>query len=329
MNRKGNPMPSRILTGLIMLLFVMAGPAAGAGKDLAAKARGQQSAAGKTEKGPSPNVLSIIPAQGEPETSITLSGSGFTEKTMVYLGNNEVPANVINQQLLTFEIPKLPSGVYALYLKNESGAVSRTYSFNLLPLKPVIVGISPDTIQACATDHEREVTISGQNFQPGSQVLFDGAVIRSRFLSAESISVITPPVGGGLHQIQVKNPEDTTSVNMALMINTRPEILTVSQGKDFVNYYELIIEGKNFQQGSRVVVMEERNIDQSGLQPSVDVKQLSSSTVTGAERDRTIYTNCTQIIYQRYPYSSTQKNFKLQVINPTGEESSVAQVSAP
>ena len=50
---------------------------------------------------------------------------------------------------------------------------------------------------------------------------------------------------------------------------------------------------------------------------------------SATDRERAIFSNCTQLIYQRYPYSTTPKNFTVQVLNPGGEESSMVRVSAP
>ena len=58
------------------------------------------------------------------------------------------------------------------------------------------------------------------------------------------------------------------------MITTRPEILSVSQGNDYVNYYELNIEGINFQQGSPLIV---------------DGKKVQSGSPLPGERDRLVF----------------------------------------
>ncbi len=275
-------------------------------------------------------ILSIIPAQGEPETSVTLAGSGFTEKTTAYLGNSPVPTEVIGPKQLTFDIPRLPPGLYALFLKNEDGTTSRAYNFSLFPPKPVVYSLSPDTMYACTPDKDRDVVISGKNFQEKSQVLFDGAAIRGNFLSPESFSFKVPRVVAGLHQIQVKNSEDAQSGAQGLFIDARPEIDSVITSEENVNSYNLVIGGRNFQQDSTLVVTEEKDLDQSGIQPpSFDVKRLRSGTASATERERTIFVNCGKLIYQRFPYSTTLKNFKVQVINPGGEESSEVQVSAP
>jgi hypothetical protein len=275
-------------------------------------------------------ILSIIPAQGEPATSVTLSGSGFTDKTIAFLGNNGVPTELLGPKQLSFEIPNLPPGLYALYLKRGDGTTSRTYNFNLLPPKPDIYAISPDTMYACSTNMDRDVVISGRNFQDKSQVLFDGAAIRGNFISTETFSFTVPRVVAGLHQVQIRNAEGTLSGAQGLLIDARPEIDSVTTGEEYVNYYNLIIGGRNFQQDSTLVISEERDLELSGMQkPVIDVKRLRSGTANATEKERAILVNCGQLIYQRYPYSTTLKNLRVQVVNPGGEESSMVQVSAP
>ena len=279
---------------------------------------------------PAVNLLSIIPDQGEPGMTVILYGTGFTEKTTVFLANTEVPAKVAGSQQLSFDIPKLDPGLYALFLKREDGTTSKPYNFTVLPLRPVASSLSPDEIYACSTGKDRDVTVAGLNFREKSQVLFDGAAIRSRYSSAEALSFSVPQVSGGLHQVQVKNPDDTVSGQLGLMIDSRPEITRLSRGEEYVNYYNLIIEGRNFMQDSSLVVTEERTIEETPSRLSVDVRRISSGSASSTEREQIIFINCNQIIYQRHPYSTVPKNFKVQVISPgNGGESSIVSISAP
>lgn len=325
-------MPYRLIVSMLMLALVGTYPALGAVWNKPAPkgpAAGQRPAQSQEEKAPPLNVLSIIPAQGEPGTSVTLYGNGFSDKTIAILGNQEVSTRVLGPKQLSFDIPKLESGLYALFLKREDGATSRTYNFTILPQKPVATSLSPDKIDACATGRDREVVISGSNFLDKSQVLFDGAAIKSRFQSAEGLSFSVPQIAAGLHNVQVKNQEDVTSGVLGLLIDSRPEIESVSQGDTYVNYYNLVISGKNFQQGAALVVTEEKSLEMTGSPLSVDTKRIYSGSGNSADRERVIYINCARMIYQRYPYSTATKNFTLQIINPTGEESSVVSVSGP
>lgn len=294
------------------------------------KARKNPLPAADTGKDHPVNILSIIPAQGEPGITVTLYGTGFSEKTVVFLGNIELPAKIVSSKQLSFDIPKLAPGLYALYLRREDGTTSRPYNFTLLPEKPVVTALTPDTIYACATGREREATIVGRNFREGSQVLLDGAAIRGRLSSPESISITVPQIAAGLHQLQVRSPGDALSGVLGLVIDGRPEITGVAQGEEYVNYYNLIIDGRNFQQNSTLVVMEERTTEEPASRLAIDVKRITTGTATATERERLLYINCSRIIYQRYPYSSTPKNFRVQVVNPDGgSESSVVSVTAP
>lgn len=262
-----------------------------------------------------PAILSIIPAQGEPGTKVTIFGSEFGDKISAYLGSVEIPARATDGKQLEFTIPPLESGLYALYLKRSDGSLGRVYNFTVLPLKPVLSDLSPSQINSCAEGREREITVTGQNFNENTMLLLDGAVIRSRFISSETIVFNMPQVPGGLHQIMVKNTPDNASVPMALTIETKPEISQVSVGSEFVNYYELIIEGRNFQQNSSIYVDGQRVGGRGGQEVT--------------ERERLIYIDCTKLIYQRFPYSPVKKDFRIHVINPGGEGSQVVNVTGP
>jgi hypothetical protein len=258
-----------------------------------------------------PTILSIIPGQGNPGGTVVISGAGFTPGITLYLGIDEVPLRAVTATQLRFEIPQLAVGNYALYLRQKSGVASKAYSFTVIPVKPTVSGITPDSISFCAAGAERQVSVKGRNFLEGARVLLDGAIIRGSRLSSEEMTFQAPQVPGGLHQVQVRNPEDALSAAVALMITTRPEIQSVSQGNDYVNYYELIIDGVNFQQGSSLVVDGRK------------VQALPS------EHDRLVYNSCTRLVYQRYPYDFSVKSFQLSIVNPSGEESGSFTVTAP
>ncbi len=263
----------------------------------------------------SPAILSIIPAQAEPGGKITIFGSNFGEQVSAFLGSVEIPAKVTDGRQAEFVVPQLDAGLYALYLKRGDGVVGRAYNFSVLPLRPVLSSLSPDRISSCAQGAELDVTAVGRNFGETTFLLFDNASIKSRVISSEAIVFRIPQVAGGLHQIMVKNSPENASVPLALEIETKPEISQVTKGNEYVNYYELIIEGKNFQQNSALYVDGQR-IGGNGGQDA-------------AAREKAIFIDCTRLIYQRFPYSPVVKEFRLQVVNPGNEGSQVVNVSAP
>lgn len=275
----------------------------------------------RTKSEPAPvavpiSILSIIPAQAEPGAKVMLSGTGFGENSSVYLGSLEIPSLITAAKQAEFIVPlKLEAGLYALYLKRSDGTIGRSYNFMVLPVRPVLSALQPAMISSCATGKEREVIARGSNFSDGAMLFFNGAALVSSILSPESISFKVPPVAGGLHQIQVKNSPENSTVPLTLTVETRPEIGQVTVGNEYVNYYELIISGKNFNQNSSVYV----DGVQIGGRGGQDM----------AEREKLIYSDCTKLIYQRHPYSPVNKDFRLQVVNSGGEGSQVITVTAP
>lgn len=262
-----------------------------------------------------PAILSIIPAQGEPGSKVSIFGSGFGEQVSAFLGSVEIPTRAIEGKQLEFVIPQLEAGLYALYVKRADGVTGRVYNFTVQALRPVLTSLSPDRISVCASGGEREVTANGKNFSTAASLLFDGAVVASRVISPEQIVFTAPQSSGGLHQIMVKNDRENGSLPLALALETKPEISQVSIGNEYVTYYELNIYGRNFQQNSAIYVDGQR-IGGKGGQEMI-------------EREKLIYVDCTRMIYQRYPYSSTNKDFRIQVLNQGGEGSQVVNVTAP
>lgn len=265
---------------------------------------------------PPVTLLSIIPAQAEPGATVTLSGSGFGESATVFLGAVEIPARVSASKQAEFTVPpQLEAGLYALYLKRADGVIGRTYNFTVLPLRPLLKSLQPAQISSCATGKEREVIASGANFGETTLLFFDGAALAASLQSPVSMAFSVPNVPGGLHQVQVKNAPDNSSVALNLFVETKPEISQVTIGNEHVNYYELIITGRNFTRNSSLYV----DGMQIGGRGGQDM----------AERDKLIYVDCTKLVYQRHPYSPVNKDFRLQVVNPGGEGSQAVTVTAP
>ncbi|MBW4056096.1 MAG: transcription factor [Proteobacteria bacterium] len=263
-------------------------------------------------------VLSIIPTQAEPGTKVLLTGTGFGENATVFLGSVEIPARVTGTKQAEFTIPpQLEAGLYALYLKRTDGTVGRSYNFMVLPARPVLSSLQPSWISSCATGKEREVIARGENFGNTSMLFFNGAVISSTLLSSSSISFTVPAVSGGLYHVQVKNALDNSSIPLTLVVETKPEIGQITVGNDYVNYYELIITGRNFNQNSSIYV------------DGVKIGGGGGDAQDMTERDKLIFVDCTKLVYQRHPFSPVNKNFRIQVINPGEEGSQVIAVTAP
>lgn len=305
---------NRFLTNILMICLFVAATATSFAQGAPGASGQRKGAAASENKLPPLTVLSIIPAQGEPGTTVTLSGTGFTPGTVAWLGTQELPTTVLGPKVLGILLPELPAGVYALYLRRDDNATSRAYNFNLQPVKPVASNLLPETVTVCASGRDREVVVSGANFQPNSKILLDGAAVGTRVISGNALSFLAPQLAPGLHQVQVLNPPEALSGTLALFLDSRPEILGVAVGSDFVSYYELVITGRNFLQNS-VLVADGTRVGTRG--PAV------------GDRDNLVYQGCSQIVYQRHPYDPSPKGIRLQVVNQNGEESNLYTISAP
>lgn len=272
----------------------------------------QSASSVQTPGQPSPlKLFSIVPAQAEPGTLVSLALSDVSEEIKITLGGEEIGWHQTDSRHLTFIIPEhMPPGQYALTVKAPD-STTRSYAFTILPLKPVAVSIEPDRITSCANGSAREVTVHGRNFGKTSQLLFDGAIIPSRVSPPNAITFSAPSASAGLHQVAVKNGDNLTTP-LGISIVNAPEISSIRVGADHVSSYDLIIEGDNFSQTSSVLV-DGTKVDTSG----------------GPQGDRLIFIDCTTMIYQRHPYSSTPKDLRIQAVNLGGETSKTILITAP
>ena len=306
----------RIAILLMVVLYVCIGNLALCAAERPQRVKAAATPAPAPATAAAPAIVSIIPAQGEPGSRVVMFGSGFGTQASAYLGSAEIPARITDGRQVDFIIPQqLEPGIYALYLRRSDGAISRPYNFTILPQRPVLNGLSPDAISSCTQGQEREVIARGQNFLETSQLVFDGAVLKSRFISTEALAFNVPQVAGGLHQVVVRNSPENSTVAQGLMIETKPEISQVAIGSQYVNYYELLIAGRNFQKNSSIYV-DGQKIGGHGGQDL-------------GEREKLVYVDCTTLVYQRYPYSPVTKDFSVMVMNPGGETSQIINVTAP
>jgi hypothetical protein len=256
--------------------------------------------------------VSITPTRAEPGELVILTYTGEIRGSKILLGGDEVAFQVMEGNKISFTLPnEYMPGQYALTLKADNGT-SRSYAFTVLPLKPIITRIRPNTINTCDINELKDVIIHGKNFLESSQVIFDGTTISSSFISSKQLRFIIPKVAGGLHQVSVKNANEVT-IPTAFQIISAPAISSVTIGENRVSSYDLVIEGANFQQNSVVIA--------NGAQISTSTDMQAGGQLT--------YIDCNKIVYQRRPYSSDSQVLRIQVINPAGEISRIFVISAP
>lgn len=280
-------------------------------------------------------ITSVAPAEAVPGTIVTVTGSALGEDVRVLLGERRITPDGIRENQLFFTVPQLPEGEYALSLRSGATVAPQTFILRIVNPPPRINSVSPGNIDICSTPSERRVTVSGSNFQPGASLLLDGKAIPHSRDSGNTITFTLPVLEAGVYGVQVVNPDDRSSLPHSIYFNDIPEILAVRQGDEFVNNYQLIIEGKNFYFTSALVVTESSG-DFSEQPPDqrVVIGRTESGSGCGRLPGRTQsesvrYVDCNTLIYKRFPSSQQAGEISLQIINPDGKESSPFFITAP
>lgn len=179
---------------------------------------------------------------------------------------------------------------------------------------PIIDEVFPASIDACSSIAERRIIISGRNFRPESNLLIDGITVPAT-ATEEQIAFTAPQLSDGLHEIRIVSPGGSRSEGRALLVNSDPEIHTVSEGSDWVIAYDVIITGRNLLYTTVLVV------DGAPVTSFASEHRPAGESLT--------YIDCNTMIYHRYPYSRAPKEVTLQVVNPEGREGVVISVTIP
>lgn len=257
-------------------------------------------------------ILSVAPASASVGQTVTLTGGPFPAGSIVRLGLFPVTPDLRESSYLSFTLPELAEGEYALVVTHGGKISTKAVTLRVLEPTPWISSVEPSSLDECSTPEERRISVRGYGFGPGASLQLDGASVPASLSGGEFLLTV-PPLSPGLHEIRILSAGGKRSESHALTIASQPEIHGVSQGSDQVTVYELIVHGKNFLFSS-VLVVDGRLV------------------TTGSNRtqaDHLSYQDCRTLIYHRYPYSRELKQVNLQVVNPGGNQSQVFQASIP
>jgi hypothetical protein len=146
---------------------------------------------------PTPRVLSISTKEGPASggTTITITGTGFTNATAVEFGQVEAASFAIsNATSITAVTPQGPAGTVDVTVASAGGASSDTPADQFMFIAaPTVTGLSPNSGPYTGGF---EVMISGTNFTDATQVLFGGDVAGFTVNSDTSITAIAPAIDG-------------------------------------------------------------------------------------------------------------------------------------
>ena len=280
-------------------------------------------------------IVSLAPSRGAPGTLVAVSGGPFSAATQPFLGRHYVAPLHILENHLEFTVPSLPPGNYVLTVQDDTSIAEQTIQFEVMAPIPRITELSPGNIDLCRLETGQQLEVDGHNFLPEAVLLVNNVVvpttvIESTRLAAQLQGFQQP----GVYGVAVRNPDGATSLPHSLWINNLPEITSIEQGDEFLEYYEVIIQGKNFLSNSILVVKEPEDsvIGQAYRQFSFVARQRNASegmSVVAPQTDRLIFVDCQTLIYTRFPLDSDPEQLSLTVVVPGAERSTPFYITAP
>ncbi|MBI5202960.1 MAG: LamG domain-containing protein, partial [Elusimicrobia bacterium] len=135
--------------------------------------------------------------EGDPDTLLTVAGSGFASGAVVRLRSDvqtiDLPASVLSAVSLTTVIPASAletSRLYGVRVVNPSDRASAEVSFPVRQPAPVVASVEPPTIDAAA--QSVELTILGQNFLPSTLVFVGDVELTVSYLGSTKLRVVIP-----------------------------------------------------------------------------------------------------------------------------------------
>lgn len=177
-------------------------PAHAAGQvDVAVTTAGGPSGPGQFVYVPPASITSIAPSSG-PETggtTVTITGSGFTNATGVAFGNADGSnVTVVSDTELTVTTPRHAPGAVDVVVKSPFGD-SQAGAFTFTPVT-TITGVDPGS---GPTSGGTTVTISGRCFRGATQVLFGSTPATSFTVVNDSTITAVTPAGTGKVDVTV------------------------------------------------------------------------------------------------------------------------------
>jgi|GEM_PF-672277 len=279
-------------------------------------------------------ISAVYPQVTYAGTPVTVIGGPFGPDVRVVVGDRELhPASIGSRQLVVIT-PSLPVGEYSLFLRDGGQASKNTFSIRIELPPPAISSLDPDHLDECSSPEQRQINLRGENIQRGAHLLLDGAVIP--FVREDDLSLSFTPAAlrAGSYGLQLVNPDGKTSLPHTLWISNLPEIESVSEGENFVNYYQVVINGKNFFHNS-VLLITEYPGGMDDLPPRQRFIPAQGGTAFNGDRARQSqsenlsFQDCHTLIYNRYPPSGQAMRITLRIGNPDGQQSEPYETNLP
>jgi alpha-tubulin suppressor-like RCC1 family protein len=170
-----------------------------------------------------PTVTAVSPDEGPPagETSVTISGTGFSGATAVKFGSTEATTFTVKSPTTISAVSPAGAETVDVTVTTANGtSVTNAGDRFTYSAKPTVTTVHPDTGSAGGG---RTVTVTGTNLANVTAVTF-GETAATRFTlgSAHELTAVAP-AGSGTVNVTVTNPSGTSATSPAdLFTYTQP-----------------------------------------------------------------------------------------------------------
>jgi hypothetical protein len=164
-----------------------------------------------------PTVTGISPASGSAAggTSVTITGTGFTNATVVSFGGAVASSFTANSDTQITAVSPAGAGTVDVTVGTTSGnsvtsaADQFAYPAAVLPL-PTVTGVSP---ASGTVGGGTSVTITGTNFTGATAVNFGGTAATGVTVNSATQATAVSPAGTGTVDVTIVTPGGTSAVN--------------------------------------------------------------------------------------------------------------------
>lgn len=141
---------------------------------------------------PAPAVASFAPASGPVGTTVTITGTNFTNASAVTLNGAPITGfTVVDATTITFVVPAgAASGPVGVTTTGGTGVSTGTFTVIAPNPTPAISSLAPAT--AVAGSGAFTLTLTGTGFYSGSVVSFNGTNLTTTFVSATQLTAAVP-----------------------------------------------------------------------------------------------------------------------------------------
>lgn len=283
-------------------------------------------------------IYSIKPEEIQNNTTININGNFDIENLSIFIGKEELKYKILNKENLSITIPSnLEPALYFLnFYDNKNGKFIMGVPIKVSKPKVKIESFLPKFLDYCSEN--REIEINGENLNIIKYVYINGQDIESIEKSNNQIKIILPEnfplsLTNNYTTITFYNENKNLLDLINIPINTKAEIERAIISNIFFNYYEILITGKNFIPGSKLYVNGiEINQRYSKIFEGIYIfgqQYVTKPQSTTLLHDSFFIENCNTIILTRYPFSSDEKQIKIQIETPTGQKSQEFILLAP